>query len=509
MELPTVTAGLSTTTASALVAIFTVGSACFVHTFVGPQRTSRRRLLVAVPAFVALLLTPLLFNPQTQAFGVVSCAAIFGWWSCFKIVGFAFRRGPLMQAHGLLQFIIVFTLPLAFERRARGTNAERHGSAANHASPPQEVRLWLYGVEGAVKFGCALLCMQWVVALRDAPTAPTEHVSLAHLPSIWDFNALRAAVATAALQNRTAAMHFLYMWIVYLTASVLMDVPAISLRLWQSATRAPVAEHSSGSCCGGVQAVDRVSGGIDTPPAGADEQLGVRLRPHFRQPYLSVSLADFWARRWNMTASSLLREVVYEPICDAGSHILAPQGAARGAGSVVIAGSNVSGASEPSVPGKEVPDKLAASTLDAAGIRSDVQTSIAEAAHPKHPHHTHPSTARMLLAQLAAFTASGIAHEVILAYANRVITGEWFLFFFGHGVLTVAEALVDRWMRRCVKSDAGGIVSGVCRVLLHPWLRRPLTLAVMALTAELAFWPPVERAGLDMRCLQNFAHFWQ
>jgi hypothetical protein len=506
MELPTFTAGLSTATASALVAIFTVGSACFVHAFVGPQRTSHRRLLVAVPAFLALLLTPLLFNPQTQAFGVVSSAAIFGWWSCFKAVGFAFRRGPLMQADGLLQFIVVFTLPLAFERRARGTPARRHGPAVRHASPPEEVPLWLYGVEGAVKFGCALLCMQWVVALREAPAVPTGLVPSADLPSTWHFDALKGAVANAALQRRTAVMHFLYMWIVYLTASVLMDVPAISLRLWQSATRLRAAEKARDSCSGGR---DSGSGAIDSPPVYREEEPGVRLRPHFRQPYLSVSLADFWARRWNMTASSLLREVVYEPICDSGNHGVARQQTASGTGSVMTAGGAVSGASKPSAPDNEVPGKLAAPNPDVSGIHSGMQSSGAEAARPKHAQHTHPSTARMLLAQLAAFTASGVAHEIILAYANRVITGEWFLFFFGHGVLTVAEALVDRWMRRRVKSESGGIVSGVCRVFLHPWLRRPLTLAVMALTAELAFWPPVERAGLDMRCLRNFEHFWQ
>jgi hypothetical protein len=466
-------------------------------------------LLVAIPAFVALLLTPLLFNPQTQAFGVVSSAAIFGWWSCFKIVGFAFRRGPLMQAHSLLPFIVVFTLPLAFERRAGGTNARRRGSVASHTSPLEEVPLWLYGVEGAVKFGFALLCMQWVVALRDAPTESTVDVPLADLALTWRFGALKAGLASAVFQNRTAAVHFLYMWIVYLTASVLMDVPAISLRLWQSATRVPVAEKLSGSCDGGVQAVNSGRGAIDTPPAEGEEQPGVRLRPHFRQPYLSVSLADFWARRWNMTASSLLREVVYEPICDAGSHIDPPQAAAGAAGCDITAETALFGASKSLVPDIHVSDKLAACSQDAAGIRGDVQTSIAEAAHRTHAHFAHPSTTRMLLAQLAAFTASGVAHEIILAYANRVITGEWFLFFFGHGVLTVVEALVDRWMRRHLKSGMGGIVSGICRVLLHPWLRRPLTLAVMALTAELAFWPPVERAGLDMRCLRNFEHFWQ
>lgn len=43
------------------------------------------------------------------------------------------------------------------------------------------------------------------------------------------------------------------------------------------------------------------------------EALGVRVLPAFDQPLLASSLTSFWAHRWNLTASRLLRECAYRP----------------------------------------------------------------------------------------------------------------------------------------------------------------------------------------------------
>ncbi|KAK1406983.1 hypothetical protein QVD17_38593 [Tagetes erecta] len=37
------------------------------------------------------------------------------------------------------------------------------------------------------------------------------------------------------------------------------------------------------------------------------------MEPHFNEPYMSTSLQDFWGRRWNLAASSILRASVYNP----------------------------------------------------------------------------------------------------------------------------------------------------------------------------------------------------
>ncbi|KAL5543637.1 hypothetical protein UlMin_007421 [Ulmus minor] len=40
---------------------------------------------------------------------------------------------------------------------------------------------------------------------------------------------------------------------------------------------------------------------------------GLDLEPYFNEPYLSTSLQDFWGRRWNLTVTRILRPTVYEP----------------------------------------------------------------------------------------------------------------------------------------------------------------------------------------------------
>lgn len=48
--------------------------------------------------------------------------------------------------------------------------------------------------------------------------------------------------------------------------------------------------------------------------AMADACLGAELEPQFNRPYLSISLEDFWGRRWNLVVSNILRPSVYDPI---------------------------------------------------------------------------------------------------------------------------------------------------------------------------------------------------
>ncbi|GJN27252.1 hypothetical protein PR202_gb15257 [Eleusine coracana subsp. coracana] len=48
--------------------------------------------------------------------------------------------------------------------------------------------------------------------------------------------------------------------------------------------------------------------------AAARGLLGLDLAPQFDRPYLSSSLRDFWARRWNLSVSALLRQCVHRPV---------------------------------------------------------------------------------------------------------------------------------------------------------------------------------------------------
>ncbi|KAL6287644.1 hypothetical protein ACE6H2_012034 [Prunus campanulata] len=50
--------------------------------------------------------------------------------------------------------------------------------------------------------------------------------------------------------------------------------------------------------------------------------LAFELEPQFNEPYLSISLQDFWGRRWNLMVTSILRPTVYEPTLDISRRVV-------------------------------------------------------------------------------------------------------------------------------------------------------------------------------------------
>lgn len=128
--------------------------------------------------------------------------------------------------------------------------------------------------------------------------------------------------------------------------------------------------------------------GADAMAAVVTSTTGLAIDPPFDNPYASVSLADFWNRRWNRTVSAVLRAAVYDVIMD-GRLVRRP------------------GAAAPF------------------------------------------SRTRRLAAVLAVFFCSGVMHELLFwnfsgHFSPRLI---WLIYFTLWGVLVVAENIGKRLLR--------------------------------------------------------------
>lgn len=151
--------------------------------------------------------------------------------------------------------------------------------------------------------------------------------------------------------------------------------------------------------------------------------LRLRVATHFNLPLVATSLSDFWGARWSLTASTLLYDTVYAPIVDV---LRRRTGAAK------------------------------------------------------------PTATARCVGLLAAFTTSAAMHELLMWFATREVSWQWFTFFCVHGVALVLEVAARRAMP-ALSSRIPPVVG---------WL---LTAVFVMTTAELWFYPPVLDAGIDER----------
>jgi hypothetical protein len=181
---------------------------------------------------------------------------------------------------------------------------------------------------------------------------------------------------------------------------------------------------------------------MDFPASLIDLLGGVQLTKHFDEPYLSVSIRDFWSNRWNLTAGLLLRNAVYDPVIDA--------------------------------------------------LRKDSVMLSPRATFAHAPQK--PSYVSKTLASMSAFAVSGMAHELILWFVGCAGTWYWYYFFQVQALLIVAEAVLlpSKHYTWCRTSRVYAICS------------RILTFVVFFAIAECLFWPPVEQCGLVNRVIDEW-----
>ncbi|KAG2437101.1 hypothetical protein HYH02_011359 [Chlamydomonas schloesseri] len=256
---------------------------------------------------------------------------------------------------------------------------------------------------------------------------------------------------------------------------------------------------------------------MDGPGAVTVEALGLQLVPTFDAPWLSTSLADFWGRRWNITTSSVLRTLVYDPLAEgrlvpdtavAGA-AAAGGGATAGIGTGLTSGINsrAPSTSKLSARGGAAAGGDAAAEpadADAPGVSARVQTgaegarreagsggsrgtSAKGAARPPVSGGLRPSLLRRQLGLHASFLISGLVHE----YLAWNITGigwhwKWTLFFYMQAPLMTLEGLGRRWLRRRGLPPPPRLLANLITVALLEAMAYPLFFGFVETNTDLA-----------------------
>ncbi|KAG2496338.1 hypothetical protein HYH03_005568 [Edaphochlamys debaryana] len=212
---------------------------------------------------------------------------------------------------------------------------------------------------------------------------------------------------------------------------------------------------------------------MDGPAAVAVEALGLQLVPTFDQPWRSTSLADFWGRRWNITTSSVLRTLVYDPIVQGSlvhpSRLPASQSPATPA-TALHAGAGVSPKANGHANGHspaDAPASPAAHTNGHATNGHSAEGKVEAAAKGIAAARRRPSAWRRAVGLHAVFLTSGLVHE----YVAWCITGspwgwKWTLFFWVQAPLMQAEALAGKALKALRLPQPPPLLTNIAVVLL-------------------------------------------
>lgn len=218
---------------------------------------------------------------------------------------------------------------------------------------------------------------------------------------------------------------------------------------------------------------------MDGPASLATSLIGLNIIPTFDQPWLSSSLADFWGRRWNITTSSILRTLVYDPIVE-GVLIkkAAPQAAREGL---------VNGAKQAAAGEQQSPAVSRGSSSHMDGVVADGEQAPAAAAS-KPPATRRIAKWRRVAGTCATFLVSGLSHEFVLwmilpalPNGSRPWLWKWTAYFTVQAPLLLAEMSLKKAWRRAGLPE------------LNVWVARAITLSFLLLVADPLFFAPVDR----------------
>ncbi len=185
--------------------------------------------------------------------------------------------------------------------------------------------------------------------------------------------------------------------------------------------------------------------------------LGIRVSPHFDQPWFSSSVVTFWSRRWDLAAGNVLRQLIYDPI---------------------------------------VERKIIGSTTAATADTTTATTTTTES-DIKQPQVVPQSTTTTsiqwskVLGSSASFLTSGLVHECIFWYLTGHTSGGVWLSFF---TIQIPIILIERTVLHYLKHR--GI--HVPLPLMTIW-----TISFVCISSARLFWAPAEKVGLVKKVISN------
>ncbi|KAL0431385.1 UNVERIFIED_CONTAM: Acyl-CoA--sterol O-acyltransferase 1 [Sesamum radiatum] len=222
------------------------------------------RFLAILPVVILNLILPL--NLHTMHLGG-SSAFFLAWLANFKLLLFAFGKGPLSDPSvSLPRFAALACLPIksAGSPPASSVADEKLVQLKKTDKSSESKTVSRKGSEKKIPI--------------ESPVA--FNASKKGLKSMWNYVTKGLLICLfLKLYDYTDMVHPKLTWVLY------------SFHIYF-----------------GLEIILAIFGGL------AKAVVGIELEPQFDEPYLSASLQEFWGRRWNIMVTRILRPTVYEPV---------------------------------------------------------------------------------------------------------------------------------------------------------------------------------------------------
>ncbi|MED6173440.1 hypothetical protein PIB30_059436 [Stylosanthes scabra] len=288
------------------VSISVVISLCYCYWIGRLISAGKTRLIFLAPIVCFFLFIPFNFS-SVHLRG--STGFFFGWLGTFKLVLFAFNKGPLSSdpSISLGRFVAAASLPIKIQQneqnirsktshikpRFNPSNPNQHHQNGNTPPPPDPSNRSKSSDFGTIPSSSETPKTNGQSKEKTSPINPSK----CHTPLL--LHAIKAILLASLVK--------LYDYSDHIHPKVILGMYCFHIYFMLDMLLATFA-------------------------ALAKTLLGMELEPQFNKPLLSTSLQDFWGRRWNLMVTSILRPAVYQPSVKAAMIVVGPKWALLPAG---------------------------------------------------------------------------------------------------------------------------------------------------------------------------------